>query len=429
MIMKRSPLLVNLLFSAALISAGATAAMGQTEPIAATGTTLTPAASELSKPVETKAAMPDRPSLARVGVQSAQPLPLALKDAIRKALENNNTIEVTRDDVRFQETQIRSILGFYDPVFTVTPTYTRNSTTGNASTSDFIVNSNLQHFVRPGGGNYQVYFNNTRTENAFSQAQASSGSIGSSGGSALFSSSLGIRYTQPLFRNLKVDNTRRNLKIARRRLEQSDADFRRQTIETIAQVQRNYWDLVFALRDQQNRQANLDLTRENLRQVIARIDAGAAAPLARWEVETELANRESELLVATQQVSITENALKQLILRDASSAEWIASYVPTDTPSFSIDPISLDSAIKDAMDNRWELRRLKLATDINNIDIRYFKDQTKPQIDLVTNFSLDGFSRGGASTDSLTVPLIATDPISPIRSSCSRSVHLTTVIR
>jgi HAE1 family hydrophobic/amphiphilic exporter-1 len=256
--------------------------------------------------------------------------------------------------------------------------------------------------VRPGGGNYQVYFNNTRTENAFSQAQASSGSIGSSGGSALFSSSLGIRYTQPLFRNLKVDNTRRNLKIARRRLEQSDADFRRQTIETIAQVQRNYWDLVFALRDQQNRQANLDLTRENLRQVIARIDAGAAAPLARWEVETELANRESELLVATQQVSITENALKQLILRDASSAEWIASYVPTDTPSFSIDPISLDSAIKDAMDNRWELRRLKLATDINNIDIRYFKDQTKPQIDLVTNFSLDGFSRGGASTDSLT---------------------------
>ena len=414
MIMKRSPLLVNLLFSAALISAGATAARGQTEPIAATGTTIAPAASESSKPAETTAAMPDRPSLARVGVQTAQPLPLALKDAIRKALENNNTIEVTRDDVRFQETQIRSILGFYDPVFTVTPTYTRNSTTGNASTSDFIVNSNLQHFVRPGGGNYQVYFNNTRTENAFSQAQASSGSIGSSGGSALFSSSLGIRYTQPLFRNLKVDNTRRNLKIARRRLEQSDADFRRQTIETIAQVQRNYWDLVFALRDQQNRQANLDLTRENLRQVIARIDAGAAAPLARWEVETELANRESELLVATQQVSITENALKQLILRDATSAEWIASYVPTDTPSFSIDPISLDSAIKDAMDNRWELRRLKLATDINNIDIRYFKDQTKPQIDLVTNFSLDGFSRGGASTDSLTVPLIATDPISQV---------------
>lgn len=419
MIMRRSPLLVNLLMSAAVLSAGTGTGMAQSETIAAAGTTSAPAAMETAPKLEKKVEVPERPNLARVGVQSAQPQPLALKDAIRKALENNNTIEVTRDDVRFQETQIRSISGFYDPVFTVSPTYTRNSTTGSSATSDFIVNSNVLHFVRPGGGNYQVFFNNTRTENAFSQAQASSGSLGSSGGSALFSSSLGIRYTQPLLRNFKVDNTRRNLKIARRRLEQSDADFRRQTIETIAQVQRTYWDLVFALRDQQNRQANLDLTRENLRQVIARIDAGAAAPLARWEVETELANREGELLLATQQVSVTENSLKQLILRDATSAEWLTSYVPTDTPAFSIAPIALDSAIKDAMDNRWELRRLKLANDINNIDIQYFKNQTKPQIDLVTNYSLDGFSRGGASTEGATRPLIANDPVSNLTSPSS----------
>jgi HAE1 family hydrophobic/amphiphilic exporter-1 len=408
---RRSLLLVNLLLSAAVVTGGSAIALAQTAPIV-TGAATTPATSDSGKPADAEPKMPERPTLARVGVQTAQPQPLSLKDAIRKALENNNTIEVTRDDVRFQETQIRSILGFYDPVFTVSPTYTRNSTTGNSATNDFIVNSNILHFVKPGGGNYQVFFNNTRTENAFSQAQASSGSLGSSGGSALFSSSLGFRYTQPLLRNFKVDNTRRNLKIARRRLEQSDADFRRQTIETIAQVQRTYWDLVFALRDQQNRQANLDLTRENLRQIIARIDAGAAAPLDRWEVETELANRESDLLLATQQVSVTENNLKQLLLRDATSAEWLASYVPTDAPAFSIAPISLDAAIKDALDNRWELRRLKLATDINNIDIRYFKNQTKPQIDLVTNFSLDGFSRGGASTDSVTFPLIASDPVS-----------------
>lgn len=339
----------------------------------------------------------DRTHLSRVGVQTAQPIPLSVSDAIRKALQNNNNIEITRDDARFQETQIRSILGFYDPVFTVTPTYTRNSTTGQDATSDFIVNANVLTFVRPGGGNYQAFFNNTRTENAFSQAQVSSGALGVGGIGAIYSSSMGIRYTQPLFRNFGIDNNRRNLKIARRRLEQTDADFRRQTIDTIAQVQRTYWDLVFALRDQQNRVANLDLTRENLRQIEARINAGAAAPLARWEVETELANRESDLLVATQQVAITENSLKQLILRDATSAEWWETYVPTDRPAFSLDIISLDSAIKDAMDNRFELRRLKLANDINKIDIDYFRNQTKPQIDLNTTFSLDGLSRGGTN--------------------------------
>lgn len=351
--------------------------------------------------------------LSRVGVQTAQPIPLTLNEAIRKALESNNSIEVARDDVRFQETQIRSLLGFYDPVFSATPTYTRNNTTGSPATKDFSINTNLNSAIRQGGGSYQLFFNNTRTENAFAQAQVSSGQLGSSGNSAIFSSTAGIRYTQPLFRNFNIDNTRRNIKIARRRLEQNDADFRRQTIDTIAQVQRTYWDLVFALRDQQNRMANLSLSQENLRQVEERIKAGAAAPLARAEVATELANRESDLLLATQQVSITENSLKQLLLKDAINLEWEQSYVPTDKPAFSLDAVNLDNAIKDAMDNRFELRRLKLARDINAIDISYFKNQLRPQIDLNTTFSLDGLSRGGQfATTSQFIPLISRTPLS-----------------
>lgn len=341
--------------------------------------------------------------LTRVGVQSAEPFSLSLEEAIRKALANNNDIDVSRDDVRFQETQIRSLRGTYDPVFTVTPTYNRNSITGSAATNDFSVSSDLRHAIQTGGGNYSVFFNNTRTENAFSQAQVSNGNI-SGGSSAIYSSSLGIRYTQPLMRNFAIDNTRRNLKIARRRLEQTDADFRRTTIETIARVQNAYWDLVFALRDQQNRSANLDLSRENLRQVEARIAAGASAPLARAEVATELANRESDLLLATQQVSVAENTLKQLLLRDATSVEWTQAYVPTDRPSFSLDAVNLDNALKDAMDNRYELQRLKLATDINKIDIDFFRNQTRPQIDINSTFSLDGLARGGATTSSSFFP-------------------------
>jgi outer membrane protein TolC len=343
------------------------------------------------------------PDLSRVGVQAQNTVPLALDDAIRRALQNNNNIELTRDDVRFQEQQVRALLGLYDPVFTITPTFTRNSITGSTATKDFNVNANLNQLL-PSGGNYSAFFNNTRTENAFAQAQVSSGAINSGGTSAIFSSQLGVRYTQPLFRNFRIDNTRRNIRIARRRLEQTDADFRRQAIEIISQVQRAYWDLVFALRDQQNRAANLQLTQENMRQVEARIAAGASAPLARAEVATELANRESEVLIATQQVSIAENNLKQLVLRDAVSAEWSQSWMPTDRPVFAATPIVLDEALKDAMDNRFELRRLKFAQDINAIDIDYFRNQTKPQIDLVTTFSLDGLSRGNVSTDTVLIP-------------------------
>jgi HAE1 family hydrophobic/amphiphilic exporter-1 len=66
--------------------------------------------------------------------------------------------------------------------------------------------------------------------------------------------------------------------------------------------------------------------------------------------------------------------------------------------------VNLDAALKDALDNRFELRRLRLQREINSEDVRFFKDQTKPQLDFNTTFSLDGLSRGGATTGTTSFP-------------------------
>lgn len=342
--------------------------------------------------------------MTRAGIQTAQTTPITLNEAIRKALENNNEIEISRSDVKISESNLRSIEGFYDGIFTFSPTYQRTATTGESATSDFRVNSDFTKFIKPGGGSYRVFFDNTRTENQFAQAQATQGGIGTGGNGALYSSSLGITYTQPLLRNFKIDNTRRQIKIQRKRISQSDADFRRQTIDVISQVQLAYWDLVFTLRDQQNRLANVNLAKENLRRIEAQINAGSAAPLGRYEVETELANRETELITATQQVETAENRLKQLILRESTNSEWTNQFVPTDSPVISNDSVDLQLAISDATENRPELRRLKLESEINKIDIDYFKNQTKPQIDLNNTFSLGGISSVGNSSTGNSFP-------------------------
>lgn len=353
-------------------------------------------------------------ALNRVGVQTSTTLPLSLDDAIRRALQNNNDIEIARDDIRLQETQLRSLRGFYDPTLNFTPTYSRNSSTGNKATNDFRANANITQNLGT-GGSYQFFFNNTRTENSFTQAQLTSGSSGISSGAAagFYSTSTGFQLTQPILRNFGIDNNRRLIKIQKKRLQQSDADFRQQAIEVIAQVQRAYWDLVFALRDQQNRLANLNLAKENLRQVEAKIEAGAAAPLARAEVNTEVATREGELLSATQSVSTAENTLKTLLLREPTAAEWTATLVPTDRPVFSDEPVDLTDALNDAKQNRPELRRLSLEKEINEIDLKYFKNQTRPQIDLNATFSLNGISRGltGDNTDQLVPQFTGNDEI------------------
>ncbi len=360
---------------------------------------------EENQPVFTVSNSTIAPKLSRTGVQNSQTMPLTLNETIRKALENNNDIEVAKNDVKIAESNLRSLLGIYDAVFTFAPNLDRNSTNGQSATTDFRVNSDFTQQIKQGGGNFRVFLNNSRTENRFAQQQVTSGSSSSSG--AIFSTSLGVTYTQPLWRNLKTDSSRRQIKIQRKRVSQSDADFRRQTILVVSQVQTAYWDLVFALRNQQNQVANVNLSRENLRQVEAKISAGSAAPLQKAEVETELANREGDLLNATQQVSTAENRLKQLFLKDPNSSEWLVQLVPTDAPILSDEPIELDAAMKDAMEFRPELSRLKLEKEINKIDLDFYKNLTKPKIDLTSTFSLDGLATGNVNTNTFTSPLFA----------------------
>ena len=220
--------------------------------------------------------------------------------------------------------------------------------------------------------------------------------------------------TQPLWRDRSIDNNRRQIRIQRKRLDQSDADFRQRTINVITQVQQAYWELVFALRDQQNQLANLNLSRESLRNVEAQIAAGAKAPLERAEVQTELASRETSLLTAVQNVAIAENNLKILIFKDPQSPDWSSQVTPIDSPKFDTTPVNLVDALKAAHDNRPELRRLRLQEDINNIDVQFFKNQTKPQVDLVGTFALTGLAGqdvSNAAPIGTLVPLINGNPL------------------
>ncbi|HEV8427047.1 MAG TPA: TolC family protein [Pyrinomonadaceae bacterium] len=355
--------------------------------------------------------LPPVPSLSRLGIGN-ESLPLSMNDAIKRALENNNDIEVARDDVRFAETQLRALEGIFDPVFAITPQYDKRISPQQSSLGGGSVTSTTTYSWSPsvvkqfgrGGGNYFLQFQNshTNTSNSFSLLNP------------FYSSNLSLTFTQPLLRDRSVDNNRRQIRIQRKRLDQSDADFRQRTIDVITRVQQAYWELVFALRDQQNQLANLNLSRESLRNVEAQIAAGAKAPLERAEVQTELANRETALYSAIQAVAIAENNLKVLIFKDPGNPEWSAQVTPTDTPKFDTTPVNLPDALKAARDNRPELRRLRLQNDINDIDISFFKNQTKPQIDLVGTVALTGLA--GKNVQPLVpagtqVPLIGTDTL------------------
>lgn len=353
--------------------------------------------------------VPPLPDLTRVGVINSNVVPLSLNDAIRKALQNNNDIEVARDDVRFAEQQLRAFQGVYEPIFSITPQIIQNITpqqsslggsgsSGKTTSTVFNLSPSITKSFEKGGGTYTLSFANshTNTSSSFSLINP------------FYSSNLSLSIDQPLMRNRSIDSNRHLIRVQKKRLEQTDSDFRQRTIQIISQVQAAYWNLVFALRNQQNQLDSLNLSRQNMRNIEAEISAGAKAPLDRAQVQTDIASRESNLFIATQTVSLAENTLKQLMLRDPMAPEWSAQLTPTDAPALDLSPVDLTAALGEAHKNRPELRRLNLQKDINTVDIQFYKNQTLPQVDIQSTVAATGLAGTslGLPAGSL-VPLIS----------------------
>src|SRR4030095_7729130 len=233
------------------------------------------------------------------------------------------------------------------------------------------------------GGNYRFDFSSIRftTNNQFVPL------------SPQYPTALTFTYAQPLLRGLRFDNNRRQIEIAKKNLSLTDAQFRQRAIETITAVQRAYWDLVFTLR---NLQVQRDAVRDSKAQLEHNkrlVEEGALAPIDVVAAEAQVAGFEQSLLSALEEVSRSENNLKNLIAVDRREEIWSASLIPTDNVELAPPPtISLDEALRAALENRPELQQSTIVREVNQIDQKYYREQTKPQIDLVGSYGVVGLA-------------------------------------
>ncbi len=347
------------------------------------------------------------PSAERVGVDVSDQMALTLRDAIGLALQNNNDIDGSRINVQIAEFSLRGARGVYDPVFSsenyyesrVTPTSSTlgGATNGSVTQTDFTGATRLGGFTPIAGGSYQLDFSSTRlttnNQNVTLNPQ--------------FPSALTATYTQPLWRGLRFDNNRRQIEIAKKNLSLSDAQFRQRAIEVIAQVEQAYWDLVFALR---NLQVQIDAVKQARTQVESNqrlVDKGVLAPIDIIAAGTQVTTFEQNVYTAQEAVTRAENTLKTLMLADRTSPLWSRPLTPVTPINLEAPRVPLEQAVNAALGSRPELAQLQTNAEINQIDARYFRDLTKPRIDLIGTYTLVGLAGsltqagtgGGTSTN------------------------------
>jgi outer membrane protein len=332
------------------------------------------------------------PDLGRVGVDMNQQRPLSLRDALSMALQNNKDIEVARENVRIAEFDLLGAKGAYDPHFSTSAFYERVESPvssflsggQNGSTIDtgYTGTARLEGESPFLGGNYRFNFSSIRrvTNNQFTAL------------SPQYPTEATFTYTQPLWRGLKIDNSRRQIEIAKKNLSLSDAQFRQRAIDTITNVQRAYWDLVFALRSLQVQRDAVTVARTQLEHNKRLVNEGQLAPIDVVAAEAQISTYEQNVFSAIEEVSRTENNLKNLIAENQKAAIWTESLVPTDPVDLTAPVVSLPDALKTAMENRPELQQSHLAGEINAINQRFFKEQTKPDVDLVGTYGITGLA-------------------------------------
>jgi outer membrane protein len=339
------------------------------------------------------------PELGRVGVDMDRQRPLTLREALAQALENNKDIEVARHNVKIAEFDLTAARGVYDPRLNSSSYYERiespissflsGGSNGTTTQSDYTATARLEGLNPILGGNYHLDFSSIRltTNNQFTALNPQ------------YPTALTFSYSQPLWRGLKFDNNRRQIAIAKKNLSLTDAQFRQRAIETITSVQRAYWDLVFALRNLQVQRDAVRDSRLQLEHNKRMVAEGALAPIDVVAAEAQLAGFEQSLFSSLEEVSRAENNLKNLIAVNRQADLWNLSIVPTDSVDLAPPDVSLPDALKAAMENRPELQQSNVVREINQIDQQYFREQTKPAIDLVGSYGMVGLA--GTSSGSI----------------------------
>lgn len=379
----------------------------QSTPTQSVGSSVAPAPAVLPDdppPVAPDFQAPSRalPSAVRVGVDLTNQLSLSLEQAIEMALQNNNDIDASRNDVQIAEFNLRATRGVYDPLIN-SESYFERATTPVASTiggatngavtqNRFIGAAGVSGYSPYAGGSYSANFSSSRTTTSNTNATLN----------PQYPAAFVLSYTQPLFRGLRFDINRRNIEIAKKNLSLSDAQFRQRAIEVIAQIEQSYWNLVFALR---NLQVQIDAVKQARTQLESNqrlVAKGVLAPIDIIAANSQITTFEQSVYTAQEEVTRAENNLKTLMLPERSAAEWSRPITPVSEVTLEAPRVGLEVATSEALRNRPEITQLESNAEINAVDERYYRNQTKPQIDLVGTYTTQGLA--GSETGIRAVP-------------------------
>jgi len=287
-------------------------------------------------------------------------------------------------------------IGSYDPILTSTLSIEHlvqpESSIFASGSSTLALNTGIANFgwtqAFATGTAFSVAFNNQRqtTNNIFTNL------------SPILNNGMRITFTQHLLQGLSMNANRRFITIARNNREISDVAFRSQAINTVAQIENIYWDLVSAYDDVRVKERSLALAQKTLSDNKKQVEIGTLAPIEVTRAESAVASGQQDLIVSQTNLQLQQLLMKNALTRNMTDPQLAAApVIPTSTMELpKQEPVvPIQDLINDALQHSPDLAQSRI--DLTNRDItkRATRNELLPTVDLIAWYGSSALAGNG----------------------------------
>lgn len=200
-----------------------------------------------------------------------------------------------------------------------------------------------------------------------------------------------LNLSHPLLKGAGIRVNRADINRAKIARSQSEARRLQTAQNSVKDVIGAYWDVLFAVQDLDNKRKSLELAGEQLDRTQAQVSAGRLAPVDLTAVQQSLASRESDVIIAENNLLNAGLTLRVLMGQDVARTD-VLGVVPTTDPVVVPREVDYTAQLERALESNPQIREFELALASKRIDELVAANSRLPQLDLTFNFAPQGRS-------------------------------------
>ena len=327
-------------------------------------------------------------------------VPLSLEDALKTALQNNFDIKVDQVTLQQADQSLKGSYGIYDTQLNFT---WYNNVNRVPATSRLDVGDITATYMNrtdaynlgvtqptPWGQSFQLVWNNNRdlTNSLYSYLNPT------------YNSSATLGTTLPLLQGFGKTVASRTVLLAKLGKDIAGSAYIQNVRDSLLQVEKDYFQLVYDVKDLETREAALDLAKRFQEETRKRIEVGVLAPIEQVTADAQVATREQDIITARQAVGNSMDILRLDLGVPKESDEWNRPIHPTDEPKLISNEKTEAELVDQALARRPEVAQLRGKLEQDKINLAVAKNAALPQLNLVASVTYNGAS--GTYTDPVT---------------------------